>query len=674
MATELNMPQMGYDMQEGTLVRWLKAVGDEVSLGDPVAEIETDKAVVEFESTAEGVLLKFLVEEGTTVAVGEVIAMVGAEGEDVDGEDAAAGDDGAASVAVEAEGASDPGDSEEAAAQPMEREEPPQTAIPLPAATSNIRVSPVARRLAIEEGIDLRGIEGTGPGGRILRADVIAAAEAAALAQQPEAEGVDEPMEDVEAAQPAEAVDEPDTMAETDVVEAEIDDAMAELDSVEAEIDDAMAELDSVEAEIDDAMAETDDVEAVDETGDVDAMDETDADAVAVTVDIEVKTEPDVAEAVDEPDDAMAVPDVAEAVDEPDDAMAVPDVAEAVDETDDAMAETDDVEAETDDAMAETDDVEAETDDVEAETDDVEAETDVAEAETDVAEAETDVEAVDETDDVEAVDEPDVAEAVDEPDVAEAVDEPDVAEAVDEPDVAEAVEPDLAAALPEGVMPLSRMRRQIARVTTTSKTTIPHFYVTADIDMTDAMALRRQINDTLEGDLRVSVNDLVIKACVDALKRHPNLNAMFTESGIHMHESINIGIAISAGDGLIMPAILDCGGKSLSEISAASQDLARRSQSGTLQSDEYTGGTFSISNMGMFDVTSFVAIIQPPQSAVLAVGTVQERPVVQGGEIVVREMMSATLSVDHRVSDGVEGAQFIADVKQQLERPLRLLL
>ena len=633
MATELNMPQMGYDMQEGTLVRWLKAVGDEVSLGDPVAEIETDKAVVEFESTAEGVLLKFLVEEGTTVAVGEVIAMVGAEGEDVDGEGAAAGDDGAASVAVEAEGASDPDDSEEAAAQPMEREEPPQTAIPLPAATSNIRVSPVARRLAIEEGIDLSGIEGTGPGGRILRADVIAAAEAAALAQQPEAEGIEEPMEYVEAAQPAEDVDEPDTMAETDDVEAETDD-------VEAETDDTMAELD-------DTMAELDDAEAMDETDDVEAMDEPDADAVAVTVDIEVKAEPDVAEAVDETDDvedeiddAMDETDDVEAVDETDDVEAVDetDDVEAVDETDDVEDEIDDVEAvaEIDDAMAETDDVEAETDDVEAEIDDVEAEIDDVEAEID------DAEDVDETDDAEAV------------------------EPVEEPD--------LAAALPEGVIPLSRMRRQIARVTTTSKTTIPHFYVTADIDMTDAMALRRQINDTLEGDLRVSVNDLVIKACVDALKRHPNLNAMFTESGIHTHESINIGIAISAGDGLIMPAILDCGGKSLSEISAASQDLARRSQSGTLQSDEYTGGTFSISNMGMFDVTSFVAIIQPPQAAVLAVGTVQDRPVVQGGDIVVREMMSATLSVDHRVSDGVEGAQFIADVKQQIESPLRLLL
>ena len=574
MATELNMPQMGYDMQEGTLVRWLKAVGDEVSLGDPVAEIETDKAVVEFESTAEGVLLEFLVEEGTTVAVGEVIAMVGAEGEEVDGEDAAAGDDDADPVAVETEdapetdGAPEPDDPAEAPAQPMEREEPPQTAIPLPAASNNIRVSPVARRLAVEQGIDLRGIDGTGPGGRILRADVIAAAEAAALAQPPEAEDIEQPTEDVEAAHPAEAVDEPDDV-------------------------EAMPETDDA-----DTMPETDDVEAVADTDDADAMPETD--------DAEAAADTDDAEAVPEPDDA---------------------------------ADTDDIEA-----VADTDDVEAA-----AETDDVEAA-----AETD------DVEAAAETDDVDAADETDDADAADETDDADAV------EPVEEPEPV--------AALPEGLTPLSRMRQQIARVTTTSKTTIPHFYVTTDIDMTHAMALRKQINDTLEGDVRVSVNDLVIKACVNALKRHPNLNSTFSDDGILTHESINIGIAISAGDGLIMPAILDCEGKSLTQISAASQDLAQRSQSGTLQSDEYTGGTFSISNMGMFDVTSFVAIIQPPQSAVLAVGTVQERAVVQGGEIVVREMMSATLSVDHRVSDGVEGAQFIADVKQHLERPLRLLL
>ena len=263
-------------------------------------------------------------------------------------------------------------------------------------------------------------------------------------------------------------------------------------------------------------------------------------------------------------------------------------------------------------------------------------------------------------------------EVVAEPD-AEVAEEP-----VAEPDAVEDEEPvdqpEVAVGLPDGVTPLSRMRQQIARVTTTSKTTIPHFYVTTDIDMTESMALRRQINDSLEGEMRVSVNDLVIKACVGALKRRPNLNATFTDEGIRVHESINIGIAISVEDGLIMPAILDCADKSLSEISAASQDLALRSQSGTLQPDEYTGGTFSISNMGMFDVTSFVAIIQPPQAAVLAVGTVQKRPVVQGGEIVVRAMMSATLSVDHRVSDGAEGAQFVADVKRQLESPLRLLL
>ncbi len=543
MATELNMPQMGYDMQEGTLVRWLKAVGDEVSLGDPVAEIETDKAVVEFESTAEGVLLKLLVEEGTTVAVGEVIAMVGVAGEDAAVEDSPAVD------AVEPEVASEPDDSEEEEAMPMEREEPPQTAIPLPASAIGIRVSPVARRLAAERGIDLTIIEGTGPGGRILREDVIAAADSAALAPEPEAADFGEPDE-VEAAHPEEAVDEPGA----EVAEEAVDEPGAE-------------------------VAE-------------EAVDEPDAEVAE--------------EVVDEPDAEVAE----EVVDDPDAEVAE----EAVDEPDAEVAE-------------------------------------------------------------EAVDEPD-AEVVEEPVVepdAEVVEEPVVepdAEVVEEP----VVEPEVAVSLPDGVMPLSRMRQQIARVTTTSKTTIPHFYVTTDIDMTESMALRRQINDSLEGEMRVSVNDLVIKACVGALKRHPNLNATFTDEGIRVHESINIGIAISVGDGLIMPAILDCADMSLSEIAAASQDLALRSQSGTLQSDEYTGGTFSISNMGMFDVTSFVAIIQPPQSAVLAVGTVQKRPVVQGDEIVVRSMMSATLSVDHRVSDGAEGAQFVADVKRQLESPLRLLL
>ena len=129
------------------------------------------------------------------------------------------------------------------------------------------------------------------------------------------------------------------------------------------------------------------------------------------------------------------------------------------------------------------------------------------------------------------------------------------------------------------LVPLTRMRQQIARVTVGSKTTIPHFYVTTDIDMTEAMSLRREINQSLEGDVRVSVNDLVIKACVHTIRSYPKFNSSYTDDGIRMHESINIGMAIADDDGLIMPAILDCEGKSLTEISAASKDLVRRSQS-----------------------------------------------------------------------------------------------
>jgi pyruvate dehydrogenase E2 component (dihydrolipoamide acetyltransferase) len=221
---------------------------------------------------------------------------------------------------------------------------------------------------------------------------------------------------------------------------------------------------------------------------------------------------------------------------------------------------------------------------------------------------------------------------------------------------------------------LTRMRQQIARVTVRSKQEIPHFYVSAEIDMTQAMEIRGQINAALESEgIRVSVNDLIIKASVTALKKHPKFNAYFVDDGLRVNEAINIGIAIAEEEGLIVPAILDCGDKSLAEVSAASKDLVRRSQSGTLHPQEYTGGTFSISNLGMFDVTSFAAIIHPPQSAVLAVGTVAKRPVVRDGAVTIAQMMTATLSADHRVADGAEGAQFLIEVKRLLENPLSLL-
>ncbi|MQG23010.1 MAG: 2-oxo acid dehydrogenase subunit E2, partial [SAR202 cluster bacterium] len=146
------------------------------------------------------------------------------------------------------------------------------------------------------------------------------------------------------------------------------------------------------------------------------------------------------------------------------------------------------------------------------------------------------------------------------------------------------------------------------------------------------------------------------------------------DSGISFNNTINIAIAIAGEEGLIVPAILDCGDKSLKEVSLLVKDLAGRSDSGTLSTEEYTGGTFAISNLGMFDVTSFVAIIHPPQSAVLAVGTVQSKPAVVDGEIVIRDMMTATLSADHRIVDGSEGAQFIIEVKRLLETPVELVI
>ena len=448
MATELNMPQMGYDMQEGTVVRWLKSEGAEVKIGEAIAEIETDKAVVEFESIASGVLRQILVAEGTTVPVGEAIGLVADAGEDLP--ETPAGPGAAAPDATPPEAAAEAAPAEAAQAEVISVTPPSTQSDGIPTPAREVRASPIARRLAEEKGFDLRQIKGTGPGERITRDDVLAyqaslqAAEAAAAA-------------------------EPAVVAEAPLAES--------------------------------AAAE---------------------EAAAAR-----------------PAPASAAP------------------------------------------------------------------------------AQTAGEKV----------------------------------------------------------PLTRMRQQIARVTVRSKQETPHFYVSAEIDMTQAMELRRQIN-SLSGDggLRVTVNDLIIKACVGALKTYPKFNAYFAGDGIQMNEAINVGIAIAEEEGLIVPAIMDCAGKSLQDIAAASKDLAERAKSGTLHPQEYSGGTFSISNLGMFDVSGFAAIIQPPQSAVLAVGTVGKRPVVKDGQVTVAEMMTATISADHRVADGAEGAQFIVEVKRLLETPASLLM
>jgi len=442
MATELKMPQMGYDMEEGTVVRWLKEEGSTVVRNEPVAEIETDKAVVEFESEAEGVLLRIVASEGSIVPVGETIALVGLEGEEADNVPSAGSTESTDSDTTIREELTS--ESERHEVQEPIRNTTQESSESIP--TTRILATPVARRIADELGIDLKQVAGSGPGGRITK-------------------------KDVETFDPASSTSTKETNFEM-------------------------------------SSSET-------------------------------------------PEQSPA------------------EIPEPVSETTDPSVNS----------------------------------------------------------------------------------------------------------MPGEKEPLSRMRQQIARVTVKSKTEKPHFYVSAEIDMTKAMALRKQVNDQLSDDgVRITVNDLIVKACIESLKKYPKFNAYFQDDGIQFNNTINIAVAIAGEEGLIVPAILDCGGKTLRELSQMVKDLANRSASGTLNNQEYTGGTFAISNLGMFDVTGFLAIIHPPQSAVLAVGTVAEKPVVRDGELAVANIMNATISADHRIVDGVEGAEFIVEVKRLLENPMGLIV
>lgn len=423
LATQLIMPQMGYDMEEGTLLRWLKAEGDQVQRGEPVVEIETDKAVVEIEAIATGVLRKMLVEEGVTVPVGSPIGIVAGEDEDITGYDS-----GVSHGTVERK-------------QPSPREtEPaisPDTSGGSPSApvtADNVKASPVARRIARELGVDLGQVHGSGPGGRIVREDVESHA-----AARPEASGSD----------------------------------------------------------------------------------------------------------------------------------------------DGGLADN-------------------------------------------------------------------------------------------SPSLAAPSSPTRLPLEPRRVE-LTRMRQAIARSTSQSKQGTPHFYVTTEVDMTDAVSLRAKFNETLGEGIRVTINDLILRGVVIALDQYPRLNSSYHDGYIDIYPYINLGVAIARDQGLMVPAIVNAQDKSLVELAVACKDLIERAQGGHLRQEEYNG-TFSTSNLGMFGVDEFSAIILPPQAAVLAIGAVKKQPVVLNDQIVVRQMMKTTVSVDHRVSDGMEGAQFLQELKAVLENPIRLLL
>lgn len=436
MAEPIIMPKLGFDMAEGTLINWTVGVGDTISKGDVVAEIETDKATIEIETTVEGTVLKLLADAGDIVAVGSAIGYVGAEGEEPP-----AGDGPAAKKAAKEAPAEAP--AQEAAPAPAAKAAPAPAAAEDSELPGGIKASPVARRLADERGVDLRRVQGTGPGGRIVKKDV-----------------EDFPVEEAPAAPAAPSAPKP------------------------------AADLPPVQ----------------------------------------FKT-------------------------------------------------------------------------------------------------------------------------------------PTWGEFPTGPDV-EAVE-------------LSRMRVRIGDRLVQSKQYVPHFYVTSEIDVAAALKLRKLLNASIEDEEgKISVNDLIVKAAALALRQYPNLNSHYYGDKLARYKRINIGIAVALeGGGLVNVTSYDADKTSLGTMARKNRDTIRRARAGKVKPEEIEGSTFSVSNLGPYEVDHFIAIINPPEAAILAIGSAKKVPVVlEDNTIGVGMRMKATISVDHRVSDGAEAAEYMKLFKELLENPMRLVI
>ena len=218
----------------------------------------------------------------------------------------------------------------------------------------------------------------------------------------------------------------------------------------------------------------------------------------------------------------------------------------------------------------------------------------------------------------------------------------------------------------------SKLRLAVAKQMIASKREVPHFYVTSEIDMGDAARVRESLNAAGAAE-RITFTHLIVRALALTLRRHPRVNASWVEERVVFHDDVNIGVAVAVEDGLIAPVLRGCQRLSLREIARATADLVHKAQSGKFTGDVLTGGTFTVSNMGMLDIEDFSAVIIPPQAAILAVGAIKERPVVRNGQLAVARTMRVTMSVDHRVLNGMEAGRFLEDVKRALENPVWLV-
>jgi len=228
---------------------------------------------------------------------------------------------------------------------------------------------------------------------------------------------------------------------------------------------------------------------------------------------------------------------------------------------------------------------------------------------------------------------------------------------------------------PDVVIEPSPMLKAVARRMSASKSEVPHFYLQCEIDMGKALALREELNAELAADgVKLTVNDLIVRACALALRDHPQFHRSWVDGKIYQHSAAHVGVAVALDEGLIVPVIRNADSLPLRELAGVARDLVARARSGSLKQTEIEGGTFSVSNLGMLGITSFQAIINPPEPGILAVGSVVERATGVGGQVVVRPLMTVNLSVDHRAASGADGARLLQTVTRYLEHPLLLLV
>jgi pyruvate dehydrogenase E2 component (dihydrolipoamide acetyltransferase) len=451
-AVEVVMPRLSDSMEEGTILKWLKSVGDEVSVGDELVEIETDKANMVYEADSAGTLVEIVAAEGDTLPIGEVIAKVGEAGEAPTGNGA-----GAEAKAGEAEAGTTPPKAQSsvgaepagagAGATPPKAQSSvgaaptPPTPAAAPSGDGRVKASPLAKRIAKEAGLDLTALEGSGPGGRIVKADVERATE----------EG---------------------------------------------------AEVGSTAQKAQSSLA------------------------------------------------AGPTP-------------AAPGAAK-----------------------------------------------DVETAKGEVITKE-----------------------------------------------------------------LSKLQQAVARRMAESKATAPHFYLSAEVDMSRAVEARARIKAAAaDGEVVPSFNDMVIKACALALREFPRANGAYRDGHFELYSRVNVGVAVSAQDALVVPTLFDADRKGLRQIASEARTLSQRVREGQITPPELSGGTFTVSNLGMYGIDSFSAVINPPQAGILAVGAIGEQPVVREGGITTAQMMSVTLACDHRILYGTDGAEFLARIRTLLEEPVSLAL